>query len=85
MPKPKTTAPYSAAETKLLELLKKKGKTDSNTLATAYYGRSQPLNARLSVSGVLRGLRRKAVFNREKWKVLSSERRGPHPIEWWVG
>jgi len=82
---PVKTAPYSTAETKLLTLLRKKGRSDSNSLALAYYGKQAPLNARLSVSGLLRGLRRKAVFNKEKWKVLSSERRGPHPIEWWVG
>lgn len=82
------SARYSAAEDRLLKILNGSKKPLSTpTVAQRYYGRAvePPYNGRQIVGALLRSLKAKAAHNGEAWSVLSSPRKGPHPIEWWVG
>jgi hypothetical protein len=76
---------YSKTEKALFNLLLPVGqRVDSKTLAKKHYGRRIPINGQVAVVGAVRGLAAKAVRNREWFRVKSTKRRGPYPIEFWV-
>lgn len=77
---------YSKTERLVFEALPADGrKITTVALTDKIYGRRQrPFNARQNVLSILNTLVRKVKANKEPFKLKRSERRGPHPIEFWV-
>lgn len=75
----------SEREQELLDLLPPNGERKTTTeLVEAFYGRSQPINARQIVNDRLRTIGVKLSANRALGFTLrKSKRRGPAPIEYW--
>ena len=76
---------YSEGERLLLEILKKQtSPINTVRLSEIYYGQRQgdpPLFSRNSVLSTLKTLQKKAVLNKEKFKIVMSGNRGPVPLE----
>lgn len=81
LPKPKGR--YSKMEQRLLALLLLGGRIDTNALVLGAY-KKQPFNARASVMATMRSLIRKVKFQHEAFVIKETERRGPHPKEFWM-
>ncbi len=77
----KGVVPYSAAEKEAFALLSRKPQTTS--LLVERLGKEE-LFAPNSLIGVLGTLARKVRINEEPFRVMKSQRRGPHPIEHWI-
>jgi hypothetical protein len=76
---------YSPLEEEIFNLLPRSGKRlDTNQLANKVYGGDVPINGRLIVTGTLRKLIKKSLHNKEAFKIKTSERRGPYPLEVWL-
>lgn len=43
-----------------------------------------PYNGRKIVVGMLASLKRKMLANKEKFKLISTDRKGPHAMEFWL-
>jgi hypothetical protein len=50
----------------------------------AIYGKKKPTYARQTVLGALNNLLKKTKTNREPFKIVKSDREGPHPIQFWL-
>jgi hypothetical protein len=71
----------SGNETKLWGLLPPKGvKITTAELMEKFYGARVPLNGRISILNIVRQIKRK---NLSGFKLATSDRSGPHPIEVW--
>ena len=82
MSKPLT---YTERENKLLKLLRQHNKPVTTIeLSRKFYGRNLPLNPRQSILHALRYLDQKLARNKAKERIVSSERGGPYPIEFWI-
>lgn len=76
---------YSDREKSILALLPKGGKRINTVeLMKKKYGKNVPFHGRIIIIGTLRSLMRKVVYNKEPFRIKKSERRGPHPIEFWI-
>ena len=76
---------YSSFERKVFSALKlNKGKSTIDIAEEIYNGGDRPFNARQSVLGALKNLSKKVKANREPFVVKQSERKGPHPINFWI-
>jgi hypothetical protein len=78
---------YSKAEQRLFKLLVAANgePMDTNELARKFYRPSAvPLNGRTIVTGTLGKLVRKVKWNKELFRVMRSQRAGPHPLKVWV-
>lgn len=54
-------------------------------LTKKIYGKSRkPFNARQTVLGLMVKLSQKVKKNREPFSIQRSDRRGPHPVEFWL-
>ena len=86
MPSPVSKVRYSPTEQRILALLPEDGtKLSSDEIIDLHYGkRKRPFNARQTVIGALRTLIRKSVKNREPFRICKSERKGPHPMKFWI-
>jgi hypothetical protein len=80
MPTEKLAAPLSEAEEKLYKILSRrpKKKFSSTELVDLYWDSTPPFNARAIIH------QRMAVLARKTKRIRKSERRGPHPISFWV-
>lgn len=77
---------YSPNEKHLFSLLGADERS-STDLATRFYkikGKQMPFNARKIVVGLVSGVQKKVAANREPFRVMKSERNGPHPIMIWL-
>ena len=76
---------YTKRENKLLDLLKAQRRPLSTIeISRMFYGRQAPFNSRQSMLQVLRQLNLKMKENKESVRIVSSERRGPYPINFWL-
>ena len=75
---------YSPIEQKVFAVLSRKQKTSTDITAAIYPKRDRPYYARQTVVGALDKLTKKALKNRESFKVMKSKRKGPHPIHFWI-
>jgi hypothetical protein len=77
---------YSEKEKQMFEFLSKKP-IDSATLVQAFYAKhrgNKPVNAAVALNGTMRSLMNKVEMNKEKFRIHKSDRRGPHPVEYWI-
>ena len=76
---------YSPGEQRLFALLNQKP-IPSTVLAGKYYRGDVgvPYHSRKIVIGLADSLRKKVIINREPFRVIKSNRKGPHPIEIWL-
>ncbi len=76
---------YSPTERRLRALLRLGEPRSTEELSTALYrGRSRPYHATKSTVGALTSLATKMDVNGERDRVARTERRGPHPISFWL-
>ncbi len=76
---------YSKGEQLCFKALNDKPRLSTNIVDKVYYkGKTVPYNGQKIVVGMLASLRRKIVANKEPFKLLSTKRRGPHPMEFWL-
>ena len=82
---------YSKKELALFRLIPKDGKhIDTDKLLSGLYGGKKgepyqyPYNGRTAMTGAMRSLIDKVKRNNEPFRVMKSERRGPHPMEFWI-
>lgn len=79
---------YSKKEQALFRLLPKTGDRVSSRRLLKGLARKangdMPFHARTSLVGAMRSLSDKVTANREPFRVMRSERAGPHPIEFWI-
>ena len=73
---------YSERERRLFRVIA--GRVRITTSDLVGKGLSESFHARQSIVASLVGLARKMDANRETHKLCRSERRGPHPSEWWL-
>ena len=74
---------YSKGELAAFKALSDKARS-STIIVEKVYPADVPYNGRKIVIGMLKSLQRKMVANKEPFKLVSSERSGPHPIEFWL-
>lgn len=74
---------YSKNEQALFKALTVKPRS-SSVLLDKVYGENIPYNGRKIIIGVIASLRSKFAANKEPFKLVSSERSGPHPMEFWL-
>jgi hypothetical protein len=74
---------YSPGETHILNILsRRKRPIDTYKLVELYYGdETPPFNSRNSVISTVRSLARKAKLNNEPFRIVTSNNRGPTPLE----
>lgn len=79
---------YSKGEINAFSALGSKPRSSTDIMSKVYPKTGPayilPYNGRKIVIGVLASLKRKMLVNREPFKLLSTERAGPHPIEFWL-
>lgn len=81
---------YSPTEQEIFRLLPRaeSRKIDTETLTKKFYEmrkvKNLPYNGRIIVNGSVRSLMRKAVRNREPFKIMHTGRAGPHPAYVWI-
>lgn len=76
---------YSPFEQKVFAALQLKvPKSTVDITDEVYTPRERPHNARQSVLGALISLSKKVRKNREPFAVKKSERKGPHPVNFWI-
>ena len=76
---------YSPTEQRLRALLRREPKTTEEISRLLYRNReTPPYHARKSVVGALTSLATKMDANDERDRVARTERRGPHPISFWL-
>ena len=76
---------YSETERELFQLIPvDPGRVSSRELVEKKYGRSAPFNSFQLVRAALNSLSTKVTYNGEPFVVAKSERRGPHPISYWI-
>jgi hypothetical protein len=74
---------FSPSEEKIIDLLKKHSKLTTAQLADKFYKKNRPEYARVIISGVVRSLVKKTARSKD-FRVKSSKRSGPWPIEVWI-
>ena len=74
---------FSPSEEKIIDLLKKHNKLTTAQIADKFYKKDRPEYARVIISGVVRSLVKKTARSKD-FRVKSSHRRGPHPMEVWI-
>ena len=74
---------YSKGEQRIFALLSGK-KVSSTDIVARHYGTDEPINGRRIVIGTLSSLRRKIAANNEPFRLMSTERSGPHAMEFWL-
>lgn len=78
---------YSDKEKAVFALLRRHGNrpVDTIKLLHSYYdGRPVPFNGQVALNGTIRSLVTKVERNKEPFRIRKSERRGPHPMEYWI-
>jgi len=75
---------FTEKEQALIDIVRREGPVSTRTVVEKVYGQSPPLNARMIVMGRLRGIGRKAEAMKPGWTLRSTERKGPHPISFWI-
>jgi hypothetical protein len=77
---------YSPSEKNLIELLaaNRGRRLNSLTIVSMSYQGRRPTHARRSVVSTLNLLAKKMRKNKEKIRIMKTERRGPYPVEFWV-
>jgi hypothetical protein len=69
----------------MFSLIPRRGKIDTTDLVERYWdGREPPPNARVAAMDCLRSLKRKVIANREPFRIMTSQRAGPKPLDVWV-
>jgi hypothetical protein len=78
---------FSPSESRVIDILKKTPGTKLTTaqLADRFYPKKadRPEYARVIIAGIVRSLVKKTSRTKE-FKIKSSTRSGPHPIEVWI-
>lgn len=76
---------YSKGEVAAFKVLSTTPRS-STMILEKVYPKTGPayFNGRKILIGTLKSLRRKIQTNREPFKLASSERNGPHPMEFWL-
>jgi hypothetical protein len=75
---------YSNGEQAAFKALSVKPRSSTDVMKVVYSAKEAPYNGRKIVIGMLASLRKKMLANKEPFKLLSTERRGPWPIEFWL-
>lgn len=75
---------YSKGEQAAFKALGDKARTSTIMLEKFYPDKVMPENGRKIMIGMIKSLRHKMQMNREPFKLCSSERKGPHPMEFWL-
>lgn len=75
---------YSNGEQACFKALSAQARSSTDILGKIYPKNGVPYNGRKIVIGQLASLRRKMQANREPFKLLNTERSGPHPMEFWL-
>jgi hypothetical protein len=75
---------YSPGEQKAFALLTAKPKTTIELTDAIYKNGNRPFNSRDVVRGMMKRLMDKIRLNKEPFIVRCTERRGPHPLSFWV-
>jgi hypothetical protein len=69
----------------MLAAIPRRGKIDTTRLVELYWdGRELPPNARVAAMDCLRSLKRKVIANREPFRIITSDRAGPKPLDVWM-
>jgi hypothetical protein len=77
---------YSPSEEALFEIIKSHRGTPLNTaeLTEKFYDGEIPLNGRTIISGTIKSLIKKTLWNKEEFKVCRSPRSGPNSTTVWI-
>lgn len=76
---------YSNGEIAVFKALSAKALSSTDIMDKIYYTKNDvPHNGRKILIGQITSLRRKIQTNREPFKLSSTKRRGPHPMEFWL-
>ena len=76
---------YSRGEQACFKALGAKPRSSTDVVNAVYKtSKEVPYNGRKIVIGMLASLRRKMLANKEPFKLMNTERQGPHPIEFWL-
>ena len=59
-------------------------KISTAEIVTAIYGDKPPINARVVIINQLRTIETKLDLMNAEYRLCSSKRNGPHPIQFWV-
>jgi hypothetical protein len=66
-------------------VIPKRGRITTSDLIELYWnGQDKPFNARVAAMDCLRSLKRKVSANREPFKIKTSKRAGPKPLDVWI-
>jgi hypothetical protein len=78
--------PYSATEVKLFAFIPQGARRVTSTdLVEAYWkGRRKPHYWRVAAMDCLRSLKEKVIANKEPFKIKTSGRAGPKPLDVWI-
>lgn len=75
---------YSELEKRMFDAIPKRGRINTTDLIEIYWDRSErPRNDRVAAMGCLRSLKKKINDNREPFKLNTSRRAGPKPLDVW--
>ena len=75
---------YSARESRVFSLLRTQEQSTLILCQQFYQPKRPPFHGRQIILGLLSSLARKAIANRESFRVRKSSRAGPYPISFWV-
>lgn len=79
---------YTESEKSIIDYLKKKRGKPVSTLDLIEFHypdqKTRPFYARESVVTTLSTIMKKIKYRKEDFKLHKSERRGPHPSEYWI-
>ncbi len=80
-----STVRYSPGERKLFSLLTDKPMSSEALSEKFYRGHKEvPFHGRKIVIGLVTSIQKKVNANKEKFQIMKSDRKGPHPIEVWI-
>lgn len=81
-----TRVKYSAGEVRAFSALSHQ-RRDTKKITEQYYSmvnKKVPGYGSVTVIGALRSLKRKAIRNKETFRIMNTKQNGPWPIEFWL-
>lgn len=76
---------YSVSEKRLFEFILDRYPTSSEELTRKFYGKNAvPFHSRKIIIGMITSIQRKMDANKEPFRLVKSDPRGPYPINVWL-